>query len=176
MARSQTIVIGLLCLLWVASGYGQPPLLQTKINPKTETHYNPCKDSLYLVLSKQDLNSLTDREYEYFMLKEKECSEYQRNGSQHTVKRATSIVKDKESMAYYKMGYNNARKHYDSEGAFLGGMASGCLGGFIGWGIGTAIIKQQDINIPIYESTNMSIADKWEYERGYRAYIKEKKV
>ncbi len=39
---------------------------------------NPCADSLYQVLRQKPLNDLTDREYEYFQLREKACMDYQR--------------------------------------------------------------------------------------------------
>lgn len=39
---------------------------------------NPCKDSLYMVLKKIPLDSMSQREYEYYILKEKECSEYRK--------------------------------------------------------------------------------------------------
>ncbi|MBN1328492.1 MAG: hypothetical protein JXA54_03360 [Candidatus Heimdallarchaeota archaeon] len=36
---------------------------------------NPCEDSLYLHLKSIDLDSMTQRQYDYFMLKEKYCNE-----------------------------------------------------------------------------------------------------
>lgn len=38
--------------------------------------YDPCKDSLYLSLKKIKLDSMSTREYEYYLSKEKECAEY----------------------------------------------------------------------------------------------------
>ena len=38
--------------------------------------YNPCKDSLFLIYKKLNIDSLSQRQYEYFTLKEKECAEY----------------------------------------------------------------------------------------------------
>lgn len=37
---------------------------------------NPCNDSLYNELKKKDLNTISEREYEYFILKEKLCTEH----------------------------------------------------------------------------------------------------
>ena len=37
---------------------------------------NPCEDEKYLEFKKKSLDDMSDREYEYFMQKDKECSEY----------------------------------------------------------------------------------------------------
>ncbi len=41
-----------------------------------DTLNSPCKDKLYIELQKKNLDSLSQREYEYFMIKVKECSEF----------------------------------------------------------------------------------------------------
>lgn len=38
---------------------------------------SPCNDSMYLELKKFPLDKMTDRQYNYFILKEKDCSNYQ---------------------------------------------------------------------------------------------------
>ena len=38
--------------------------------------YNPCKNKRFLSLSKMDLDDMSDREYNYFIKKEEECSKY----------------------------------------------------------------------------------------------------
>lgn len=48
---------------------------------------DPCNDSRYLELKKVPLDSMSDRQYEYFMLKEKSCSEM-------NVKAVSNIVTD----------------------------------------------------------------------------------
>ena len=35
---------------------------------------NPCKNKRFLSLSKMDLDDMSDREYNYFIKKEEECS------------------------------------------------------------------------------------------------------
>lgn len=39
---------------------------------------SPCNDSLYVQLKEKALEDMTEREYEYFMRKDQECSDYQR--------------------------------------------------------------------------------------------------
>lgn len=46
----------------------------TDIDQKTQ--YNPCTDSLYLVLKKKNLDSLSKNEFSYFMQKDKDCKEF----------------------------------------------------------------------------------------------------
>ena len=36
----------------------------------------PCKDALYLELKTKKIDSMTDREYEYFLIKDKQCHDY----------------------------------------------------------------------------------------------------
>ena len=37
---------------------------------------NPCEDSTYLELKKKKLEDMTDREYEYFTRKDKDCTSF----------------------------------------------------------------------------------------------------
>ena len=39
---------------------------------------NPCEDQTFLNLKSKNLDDMTEREYEYYMQKSKECSEYQK--------------------------------------------------------------------------------------------------
>jgi hypothetical protein len=43
----------------------------------SEQQLSPCTDPTYLELKQKKLADLTDREYEYFLLKDKQCWEYQ---------------------------------------------------------------------------------------------------
>ena len=38
--------------------------------------YNPCKDKRFISLLKKDLDSMSERQYNYFIKKEEECSKY----------------------------------------------------------------------------------------------------
>lgn len=44
---------------------------------KQKYSVNPCRDSLYILLKSQPLDSLSDREYQYMSDHEKGCQEYQ---------------------------------------------------------------------------------------------------
>ena len=37
---------------------------------------SPCKDETYIELKKKKLDEMSDREYEYFLVKDKQCNEY----------------------------------------------------------------------------------------------------
>ncbi|NOY06644.1 MAG: hypothetical protein GXO82_08465 [Chlorobi bacterium] len=50
--------------------------------------YSPCKDSLYLSLKSQPLDQLTDREYEYLLMKDRDCLDFQRSQLQRVNKQA----------------------------------------------------------------------------------------
>lgn len=40
--------------------------------------YNPCEDQNFLELSKKSINDMTEREYEFYILKGQECAEYEK--------------------------------------------------------------------------------------------------
>ena len=42
---------------------------------------NPCEDSRYLDIKEKSLDEMSDREYQYFLKKDNECSEYMRKYS-----------------------------------------------------------------------------------------------
>jgi hypothetical protein len=57
-------------------------LLIFVITAITSTGYSqqaesPCNDSMYMELKKMPLEKMTDRQYNYFIQKDKECSNYQ---------------------------------------------------------------------------------------------------
>jgi hypothetical protein len=52
---------------------------------------SPCKDSLYQVLKKRPLDSLTDRQFQYFTTKDKDCQEYTR------FQRQIKVMEDEEA-------------------------------------------------------------------------------
>ena len=57
-------------------------LLMIALGAITNTGYSqqaesPCNDSMYLELKKLPLEKMTDRQYNYFIQKEKDCSNYQ---------------------------------------------------------------------------------------------------
>jgi len=50
---------------------------------------NPCEDVRFLELKKKSLDNMSDREYEYFKQKDKECSEFTKNQSAYSIKEET---------------------------------------------------------------------------------------
>lgn len=52
---------------------------------------SPCSDSLYVALQDKPLDSMTDREYAYFVEKDRACGEYQRTRAE--VSPAEQMVK-----------------------------------------------------------------------------------
>ena len=43
---------------------------------KDSLSYNPCNDSLYKIIKLKSLNDMSEREYTYFMEKEKQCADF----------------------------------------------------------------------------------------------------
>lgn len=65
-----------LCFLLLYSGCMTPDVHEYR-GPINKL-YDPCDDSMYITLKKISIDSLSKREYEYFLAKEKECADYNR--------------------------------------------------------------------------------------------------
>ena len=52
---------------------------------------NPCEDERYLEIKNKSLDEMSDREYEYFKQKDKECSEFGENYAPKTVENKTDF-------------------------------------------------------------------------------------
>tara|TARA_B100001115_G_C15482513_1_gene227830 strand:- start:144 stop:383 length:240 start_codon:yes stop_codon:yes gene_type:complete len=48
--------------------------------------YNPCKDKRFLLLSEIELDDMSDRQYNYYIKKEEECSKYKVRKSINKIK------------------------------------------------------------------------------------------
>ena len=59
--------------------------------------YNPCKDKRFLFLSKIELDDMSDRQYNYYIKKEEECSKYKTRKSISRIK-SKNIKKNKKYM------------------------------------------------------------------------------
>ena len=59
--------------------------------------YNPCKDKRFLFLSKIELDDMSDRQYNYYIKKEEECSKYKTRKSINRIK-SKNIKKNKKYM------------------------------------------------------------------------------
>ena len=62
---------------------------------------SPCEDENYLELKKKKLDEMSDREYEYFTRKDKECSDFNKN---NTIEKVTTSNPDKTT---YKPKFNS---------------------------------------------------------------------
>ncbi len=74
---------------------------------------------------------------------------------------------------YYYEGQAAAERDYNGDGALIGGIASGFLLGFIGWGIGYLIIANKDVEVPHHYTTNLDTPQRLQYEQGYKEYVKK---
>ena len=70
--------------------------------------YNPCKDRRFLSLKNMDLDEMSDREYNYFIKKEEECSKYKVKKNRPKKKRS------KKAPRSYKSS-KKTRKRKDSK-------------------------------------------------------------
>jgi len=64
---------------------------------KEEKIYSPCTDSLYMVLKNKNIDSLSIREYQYFISLDNQCKEYTQNkktnnSTEYTVAILSGIV------------------------------------------------------------------------------------
>ena len=55
---------------------------------------SPCDDETYLELKKKKLDEMSDREYEYFTRKDKECADYNKNNN---IKKVIPSISDKNT-------------------------------------------------------------------------------
>lgn len=93
-----SVLVLLLCVAGVA--HAQSPRLlgsaQFLVSSEAAPAPSPCDDSLFVSLQGRALDSLSAREYEYFMLKTKECGEYRKaamaGGGKGTPSRTTEQV------------------------------------------------------------------------------------
>ncbi|MCE9627339.1 MAG: hypothetical protein K8R56_05435 [Candidatus Eisenbacteria bacterium] len=78
--RFVSVLVLMLCAAGVAQA--QSPRLvgaaQFLVSSEAATAPSPCDDSIFVSLQGRALDSLSTREYEYFMLKTKECGEYRK--------------------------------------------------------------------------------------------------
>ena len=74
---------------------------------------------------------------------------------------------------YYYEGRMQAERDYNGGGAVAGGLASGLLLGFIGWGIGYLIVSNQNTEVPRRYLTELDTKDRLDYEDGYKDAVKK---
>jgi len=140
-------------------------------------YYNPCEDELYSRLKQKDLNEMTEREYTYFMQKDKDCSEWLKQTQGRKNKSVTKVTtqpstKEDQITDYYLNGVTMAERNFQSN-ASIGGLASGCLGGLLGWGIGYAILSGMEVDVPYSLYQNLSIDDQYKFKEGYKSVAQQ---
>jgi hypothetical protein len=62
---------------------------------------SPCSDSLYVVLKSKTIGTMSDREFQYFNQKEKDCAEFRKAQMQEEVKVETLNVAKKTMDTYW---------------------------------------------------------------------------
>ena len=77
---------------------------------------NPCKNKRFLSLSKMDLDDMSDREYNYFIKKEEECSQYKLK------KKKKKPSKSKRNQTNRKKRKKNPKKRIPKEKVYLPGV------------------------------------------------------
>ena len=90
----------------------------------------------------------------------------------HTVLAQTNTEKNVD---YYYEGEDTAKRDYSGSTAMLGGVASGFLLGFIGWGIGVLIVGGQSVDVPRRYTTDLESNQRRDFEDGYIDYVKKKR-
>lgn len=83
------------------------------------------------------------------------------------------VIPTKETADYYYDGRAAADSDYGS--AFGGGFLAGLLLGFIGWGVGYAIVSGQSADVPGHYLTDMKSNDRLQFSSGYKEKIKSKR-
>ena len=78
--------------------------------------YNPCKNKRFISLSKMDLDDMSDREYNYFIKKEEECSKYKLK------RKKKKPSKSKRNQINRKKRKKNQKKRVPKEKAYLPGV------------------------------------------------------
>ena len=77
---------------------------------------NPCKNKRFLSLSKMDLDDMSDREYNYFIKKEEECSKYKLK------RKKKKPSKSKRNQTNRKKRKKNPKKRIPKEKVYLPGV------------------------------------------------------
>ena len=93
--------------------------------------------------------------------------------TQYTVLAQTNT--EEKKVDYYYEGEDAAKRDYSGGGAMVGGLASGFLLGFIGWGIGALIVGGQSIDVPRRYTTDLESNQRRDFKDGYIDYVKKKR-
>ena len=91
----------------------------------------------------------------------------------HTVLAQTNT--EEKKVDYYYEGEDTAKRDYSGGTAMLGGLASGLILGFIGWGIGVLIVGGQSVDVPRRYTTDLESNQRRDFKDGYIDYVKKKR-
>lgn len=144
--------------------------------------YNPCKDELFLKIKQKELDEMSEREYQYFLQKDKECSEFAKKNSyqppQNEENTTLSIMPESlnqnetNDTDYYIKGSTTAESEFNSSAA-LGGLLCGLGGGIIGWGIGAAVIQSMDVDVPYHSIKGLDTEQQYQFKSGFKEKVKK---
>jgi hypothetical protein len=87
-------------------------LLLFKVGVSQENEPNPCMDSLYLALKQVPLDSMSNRQYEYFMQKDKLCLENLKSGLAPDTPKAKLVVSFGQKREYKLSGFTIDKSVY----------------------------------------------------------------
>jgi len=128
---------------------------EESVLPKSD--YNPCEDERYLSIKEKELDMMSEREYEYFLLKEKECSESKKlvggiqNQDSETISNF-SIISDAKADA--KDDFNSRSTFY-----FLGTFTSSILFSPLVGGTSSFLLATIFANISSVEAPSLKIQE-----------------
>ena len=91
----------------------------------------------------------------------------------HTVLAQTNT--EEKKVDYYYEGEDTAKRDYSGGTAMLGGLASGFLLAYIGWGIGYLVVRGQSVDVPRRYTTDLDRYQRRDFEDGYIDYVKKKR-
>ena len=82
---------------------------------------------------------------------------------------------EEKKVDYYYEGQDEAKRDYSGGTAMLGGLASGFILGFIGWGIGYLVVGGQSVDVPRRYTTDLESNQRRDFKDGYIDYVKKKR-
>ena len=132
---------------------------------------NACDDSLYLKLKEKNINEMTAREYEYFIMKEKECANNRTISNSNQSKQILPTKTCEESREAGKQ-FAETNKFGVGGGWYAMGVGAGFLGGFIGGGF---VITLASVSKPTPDTIKV-IYDAKCFKEGYKKVVKRKRV
>ena len=140
-----------------------------------QSDYNPCEDERYLSINKKQLDEMSEREYQYFLLKDEECSNYQKGivklsstvksdstNSTHLVKPEKGSSSSFDTYSVIAEAKADANAEYGEVGSmfFIGSFASSwffspLLGGTAILILGPIMVNSSPVEVPTLRIKNL---------------------